>query len=217
MAIHPQIYFTRTGGRTILLDVAGNRYFSLPHTAEQAFSRLCEEGFLSPVDEAALRSLSRLGIDLHSPRSTLCQPSPQPARTTLGEAAQLRPSGLSIAVALVLQLAARIALKQFGIRAVPLTLRWVRRDEAYLSNDGARTALLIAAHRKAALFAGRHDRCVEKSLAAAWHLGIARIRCTVVVGVRSTPFLAHCWLQRDHCVLNDELDKVTTFTPILGV
>ncbi|MEI9985565.1 MAG: lasso peptide biosynthesis B2 protein [Aliidongia sp.] len=38
-----------------------------------------------------------------------------------------------------------------------------------------------------------------------------------VFGVRTEPFSAHCWVQRDDLVLNDTLDHVGTFVPIMAV
>ena len=36
-----------------------------------------------------------------------------------------------------------------------------------------------------------------------------------VFGVRTWPFMAHCWLQADDILLADDLDRVLGFTPIL--
>lgn len=38
-----------------------------------------------------------------------------------------------------------------------------------------------------------------------------------VFGVREDPFSAHCWVQNDGSVLNDRLDRITLFTPIMIV
>lgn len=38
-----------------------------------------------------------------------------------------------------------------------------------------------------------------------------------VFGVRTWPFMAHCWLQADDVLLADDLDRVLGFTPILVV
>jgi hypothetical protein len=40
---------------------------------------------------------------------------------------------------------------------------------------------------------------------------------TWVFGVRTWPFQAHCWLQAGEVVLDDVLDRVKPFTPILAV
>jgi len=38
-----------------------------------------------------------------------------------------------------------------------------------------------------------------------------------VIGIRPDPFLAHCWVQHKGLVLNDDIDNVRTFTPILVI
>jgi hypothetical protein len=38
-----------------------------------------------------------------------------------------------------------------------------------------------------------------------------------VFGVKLDPFGAHCWVQQDGGLLNDELDRTTLFTPIMVV
>lgn len=40
---------------------------------------------------------------------------------------------------------------------------------------------------------------------------------TWVFGVRTWPFSAHCWLQIDDVLLDDDLDRVGLYTPILAV
>ena len=39
----------------------------------------------------------------------------------------------------------------------------------------------------------------------------------LVFAVMTRPFAAHCWVQLDETVLNDRLDHVRKFTPILVV
>jgi hypothetical protein len=38
-----------------------------------------------------------------------------------------------------------------------------------------------------------------------------------VFGVRTWPFYAHCWLQCGDVVLDDDVERVTAFTPIMAV
>jgi hypothetical protein len=41
------------------------------------------------------------------------------------------------------------------------------------------------------------------------------IRPDVVLGVQLGPFSAHCWVQHEDRLVNDRVDMVRTFTPIL--
>ncbi|WP_312062938.1 lasso peptide biosynthesis B2 protein [Brevundimonas sp.] len=40
---------------------------------------------------------------------------------------------------------------------------------------------------------------------------------TWVFGVRTWPFSAHCWLQVGDVLLDDDLDRVALYTPIMAV
>lgn len=59
--------------------------------------------------------------------------------------------------------------------------------------------------------------CLRDSLVLAEFL----LRCgavpTLVIGVRSRPFAAHAWVQDGDVVLNDTLENVQRYTPILAV
>ena len=55
--------------------------------------------------------------------------------------------------------------------------------------------------------------CLLDSVAL--YLFLRDSRVELVFGVSIEPFAAHCWLERDNFLLNDELDHVRHFTPIL--
>jgi hypothetical protein len=63
----------------------------------------------------------------------------------------------------------------------------------------------------------REFRCLFDSLALLEMLAACHLRPSWVFGVRAEPFEAHCWLQQDDIVLNDFIDYVSGFTPILIV
>ncbi len=64
------------------------------------------------------------------------------------------------------------------------------------------------------LFSAR-DACLFNSLALIEFL--ARHDCypNLVLGVRARPFAAHCWVQLDDTVLNDGVEHVSRYTPIM--
>jgi hypothetical protein len=61
------------------------------------------------------------------------------------------------------------------------------------------------------------DACLLESLSLLTALGSYRLHAHWVFGVRTEPFFAHCWLQELDCVLNDSVDHVRQFTPIMVV
>lgn len=63
----------------------------------------------------------------------------------------------------------------------------------------------------------RPYRCLFDSLALLNYLQRFDLDVSWVFGVRSEPFEAHCWLQIEAILVNDALDKIAAYTPILVV
>lgn len=73
----------------------------------------------------------------------------------------------------------------------------------------------VRAFDQACLLKTAANRCLPRSIALALVLAGHGIRSTVVIGVRRSPFSAHCWVQAGPVVLNDTLDEVRRVTPLL--
>jgi hypothetical protein len=67
------------------------------------------------------------------------------------------------------------------------------------------------------LLFGAQDACLYDSLALARFLSYYGQYPTCVIGVQTSPFGAHCWVQEGAFVFNDEPEHVRRFTPILAV
>jgi hypothetical protein len=61
------------------------------------------------------------------------------------------------------------------------------------------------------------DRCLPRSIALALRLARDGLAAQLVIGVRTNPFGAHSWAQHEDEVLNDSVEEVLRFTPILIV
>jgi hypothetical protein len=66
------------------------------------------------------------------------------------------------------------------------------------------------------VFSG-NQRCLFHSLTLLLFLSRFGIHPRWVFGVRKAPFAAHCWLQDGDAVLNDSVERVAMFTPIMVV
>jgi hypothetical protein len=75
--------------------------------------------------------------------------------------------------------------------------------------------LVFAFRRLRPLFYRGRQSCLLDSLVLASFLARYRVFPHVVIGVMLGPFSGHCWTQYDTLVLNDRLERVTKFTPIL--
>jgi hypothetical protein len=72
------------------------------------------------------------------------------------------------------------------------------------------------AHIRPLVFTSRKE-CMLDSFVMSEFLAARGSFAHCVFGVRSSPFAAHCWLQRDGIVFNDTPDYVSKFTPIMVV
>jgi hypothetical protein len=94
-------------------------------------------------------------------------------------------------------------------------------DKRALANDGARAfsiphlQALVASylHCRAWLFAAAGE-CLLDSLTLHSFLSRHGIASSLVIGVRTSPFGAHAWVQRGGCVLNDECETVNAYKRI---
>lgn len=62
-----------------------------------------------------------------------------------------------------------------------------------------------------------NDRCLARSLAFFMMASNHGRSVDLVIGVRMKPFGAHCWVESDNVVLNDDLESVQEYTPILVI
>jgi hypothetical protein len=60
-------------------------------------------------------------------------------------------------------------------------------------------------------------RCLLDSLVLSVYLTKGMVPCTFVIGVATRPFVAHAWVQIAGSVLNDTVEHVQDFAPILSV
>lgn len=93
-----------------------------------------------------------------------------------------------------------------------LTFTAVRRDATAVIPKGMADA--VARLSMVRLIVPSPRRCLPASLIAARFLRSLGQDVDIIFGVRSHPFAAHCWIERNGVVLDDDLDRVRAFTPI---
>jgi hypothetical protein len=81
--------------------------------------------------------------------------------------------------------------------------------------DVERARSLIAAFDALRLFYPRPYLCLFDSLALVHFLARYGLFPEWVFGVTAEPFEAHCWVQEGSTALNDTLERVSAFTPIM--
>jgi hypothetical protein len=204
--------FCFASDRAIFLDLPADRYFSLSPELDPAF-RSWASGGEPPSD--ALDPLMRLGLFQRG--ETPERPTIASTTAPVSSLLELPGSkvGLPVGAACAHLVAVAARLRTGGLARTVAGLRRCKARHPSGAAEIGRIARIAHAHETAALVASSHDKCLPRSLALAWHLSRAGLACDLVLGVRLRPFHAHCWVQAGDVAINDRVDTVRTFTPIL--
>lgn len=213
LKLTPGLTYCQAGGDLVFLDLTRDRYFCLKGNDRIAFEALCGA---RPVSAASQSRLTRSGLLIESADANSLGAAW--AAVPVRDIYELPPSnaGQSSTMTAAASLfwgwrAAKTSRLSHSIN----TLR-IRRD---LLPDGPEAPVVEAAHnfnkRRAIMpFA---QRCLPQSLALFHFLLRRRLKATLVFGVRTQPFAAHCWMQSPGYILTGTADEARNFTPILVV
>lgn len=219
--LRDDLRFCRVGDRTIFLDLRTERYFGLPAAADQAFRQFLAATPPSANDERELQPLIARGLLVPggAAASSVQPPAKNQAEGDLRFALPDRVSPVIVALALRCELTAMLAARKQSLNTIASDLdRW--RCGAAPEKDRSPTdlenyAALAAAFERIALLLRPADRCLIKAVAFLRACRSRNLFPSLVFGVRANPFAAHCWVQHHALVLNDELERVRIYTPIL--
>lgn len=209
------VHWCVANNRVVLLDVKADTYSGLPEIADQAFRKCLDDRPLTPAERDALHDLTDSGLLV--PAQTCAEPL-----TVRGVTRSLldgTPPATSVSLpALADQILEGLRLAIYPLEHILATARHRksharRRIEAL--DDGLRADIrrFMASRR----LLSRHAQCLRTSLALSAYLARRDFYPDVVIGVRMRPFAAHAWVQFGDIVLNDSVDEVIPFTPILVI
>lgn len=198
-----QLAWCAIGENYIFLDLENDRYFRLPQGRNQAF----------------MQALDHSGEGhCHQPESF---PLPDDWSTPdqVSPAITMGPFRLSlVARAIWVQRRVERKLAARPLASVLLDLRRVTgvRASAATASE-AKACSTIRAYEQARLLRPAAGRCLPRSIALAVELAASGTTARVVIGVKLAPFAAHCWVQLGNTVLNDSVEEVLRYRPILIV
>lgn len=200
------------------MDLRRNKYFALKPDAEQSFRRLVAGTVVEPSDRLQLSSLVESGVltTADSIARPIQSPAPVTSECSLIEE-HFRARAIDLSHALF-----RIMHGVLELRLRPLSVVMARlRSRKYAikgcEHDVAMAVRLAAAFARSGLIVAPLDQCLPRSIAVAHALLDRRISPLLVIGVRLRPFGAHCWVQVGAKIVNEAVDNVRNFTPILVV
>lgn len=218
-ALHADLSFCRSGDRLVFLDIAGDRYFSLPTPMERTLSAYLQGDECADHD---LRALTERGILVDvATAGDINRAHIRSARRSAMEApaSDVRLRLRDLAEVLVLVVRARLELKFSSLKRILDDIATRASDEASQTRSDpasseAQIAAAAAVFRRARLFVPVETRCLLDSIAMARFLRRRDLHARIVFGVAFDPFTAHCWVQTGDLVLNDTAGNVASHTPI---
>lgn len=209
MLLGSNLAVCRVDEQLVFLDLADDSFFLLPPGQDAALIALvsgCRE-----LGEGQ-RSASRPSVD---PERLLTATSDGTAG--LAERPAPAPRHRRFCLRAACNMAIRQWIREWDLRYRPLKriIADVRARRQSGTTMGERHLRLMDAARDSSLIRSSHGRCLAAALALLDALAKEDFFPDLVVGVAIAPFEAHCWLEKDGVVLNDRLDHVGRFTPIL--
>jgi hypothetical protein len=221
----------------VFLDVRNDRYFALeaartrgldtlvrgwPVPGESGFDAkqdLLESGLLDVLrSRGLLTDAQRAGKD-----ATPIQCTPPVDEIEADETSEPPKIGAA-ALSRFLRAAAvaSVSLRFMPFERVVRGAQW-RRAHAHattgasaLSRELAQRLIAVFAWLRPYAFTTR-DACLFEALALGRFLASYKIYPRWIFGVQARPFAAHCWLQHEEVVLNDTVEHVSRYTPIMIV
>lgn len=213
------LHFCNCSGRVVFLDVHTDRYFALSGKADQAFRAwIAGEVTVEEPDEHlnCLMRINLLVLETGQGRNGT-EPSLQRATRDF----QPCPVGRAFLIgtnAFLLRYGARRNIRSHSLRAV---IRDVRERKAALGSMAQDAVKEMSIACKAFGSTGwafqSKDQCLPESIA--FHrLCLNRgVPASLFLGVSVNPFAAHCWVQHGDTVINDRVERIRQFTPILEI
>ena len=216
-SLRADVHCCIANGHAAFLDVAADRYFGLPANMEEEFRTFLSTGCLGKTAEQSLAPLIRAGLleqqdGIATPVCTLAFPPPQISAL---DSPRSRARVGAIALALISQVSTARDLARRPLKAV-LAGHRVRKVRA-TPMQSPPSSDLITSFLATRRFVGTQDRCLRWSLAMVDFLSKHGSFPQLVLGVKMAPFAAHAWVQHEEVVLNDDVDRVRAYTPILVV
>jgi len=205
--------FCEVGDDLVFLDLARDKYFSLRGSDRAAFDRL-RAG--EPNDSEAMTRLAQTGLITQSAVLTDIGPTEidVPSSDLMAVEGRVGPR-MVVSAAFALRWARR-AMRPERIRGTVVDLAARKRAIGVPGAEAEATAI-AAAYAASRWLNPVPPRCLIDALALDRILIRRRIVASLVFGVRTSPFHAHCWLQTPDTILTGSAAEARNFTPILAV
>jgi hypothetical protein len=223
----PDTYFCLSDGAFIFLDARADRYFAFVGAQARLFSEIVTTNRTSQLSAQAGQLANHLvgkGLLLSPPatgRPVLACTTPLPNASRFEHACLLAGSADAAEWSpMLIALVRSWTLKR--LHSLRGTISGARHWKFGVLAGQAKTldevtGLTAQFLALAPFLFTTKDACLFRSLFLMRFLAEHQIAATWTFGVRLAPFGAHCWIEYDGAVLNDHLEHVAGFTPILAI
>ena len=230
----PDVYACATGRRYIFLDLKCDRYIAVPatqihrcvpkiiglHPGHHAndFPSVNDESSTDVAEELLQAGLLRHAAQLEGPQPPLPAAATRELEYSHRAQTDRRTQRHSLR-AVWAMLRADIALRTIPLWRIAGRVRATKARPAPDLSDPPpwEVESITSSLLHIRPWYPRNYLCLYDSLALMLLLGSFRIRADWLFGVREDPFIAHCWVQHKSTVLNDHLDRIRSFVPIMVI
>lgn len=234
----PDVFFCLSGDYYVFLELREDEYWCLPRMETKNFGAFVSGWPLYPNAGERSRFEERAGIEAELQELvaagllTTCSSAGKkaaPVQIQLPESSlhdtdgelsgwkQLGPGDVMGFMTACMR--AALQLRWRCIKDIVRTVedRKVKHVAKIGDTDFQKTAEILSRFDRLRPWYPRTYLCLFDSLALIEFLARNDVFPTWVFGVRTAPFHAHCWVQQGEVVLNEPLDRVRSFTPIMAI
>lgn len=222
----PGVSFCCVGNDHVFLDIHRDRYRLIPAIHAQWFVEICKhpkQGQLSARAEALANTLTDAGI-LERGHSSTDALTPAPiiraaaSLDSLPDRLGCKHNIISTCYFAWAAFAAASTQKLPISEQIQKIQYWRRKASSGVGTDDGHVGDLTRRFNELyGLFFTTKDACLFHCLMLIRFLCLQGASPTLVFGIRMAPFIAHCWVQHEGCVLTDDCENVLNFQPILTV
>lgn len=210
-ALREGVTYCRIGEHNVFLDVVSDRYFCLQRRLNAAFTDLSEE---RDVETDLLHALRSSGIVVEAPVTDLLACVTRAPACLADHNPEHRSTFIGLATAIACRARWTWNIRHRSLSENIANLERRRRLQPDRKVPAAPPHDLARAFRAASVVWSEHGCCLPTAMAVFDALVGAGHPARLVFGVHLTPFYAHCWVELDGQLVNDEPERICQFTPI---
>jgi hypothetical protein len=224
----PDVYVCRIEGGAVFLNLSTNKYVGVNADAMPALDRFLfsgPTGVQRPSTDAAQHDTLRAQMN-ELVISGLVTPAASLGRRAETIALQVRHALARtlyetpcprITARHVIAVATSYLRARWGIKYSRLTpvIHSLQAKPSRIASLEEVAALVHAFRRIRPWIYTAHDKCLLDSMVLTAFLLRYGVPASLFIGIRQKPFSAHAWVQLEDCVLDDTVENVIRFTPLM--